>query len=81
VRSSTLPRKRKEKRVRTTMDIELWRELHAEMLREAENERLARRSRTNDYRRKAHGLWKLAIHRMGLGGEVIREANVTRESL
>ena len=42
-----------------TMEFETWRERHAELLREAEEERLARRLR-NGGRRREHGFLKRA---------------------
>jgi hypothetical protein len=48
-----------------TMEFETWRERHAELLREAEEERLARRLR-NDGRRKEHGFLKRAGDLAGL---------------
>ena len=41
-----------------TMELDLWRERRAELLREAENERLARRLRAGDRRSGARGFWK-----------------------
>ena len=41
-----------------TMEYSLWRERHAELLREAENERLARRLRRGGRWEGARGFWK-----------------------
>jgi hypothetical protein len=49
-----------------TMEFETWRERHAELLREAEEERLARRLQEGGRRRVAHGLLKRAGDLAGL---------------
>ena len=41
-----------------TVEYSRWRERHAGLLREAENERLARRLRMDDRREGARGFWK-----------------------
>src|SRR5215210_4668604 len=49
-----------------TMEFETWRERHAELLREAEEERLARRLQEGDRRKGAYGLLKRAGDLVGL---------------
>ena len=47
-------------------EFEMWRERHAGLLREAEEERLARRLRKNGRRSEARGFWKRAGAWVGL---------------
>ena len=49
-----------------TIEFESWRERHAELLREAEEERLARRLRKNGRRRGTFGLLRPASAWVGL---------------